>query len=999
MHAIRFWKSWHKPDQYVLGFLALLLLISMGYFLYAYLSSPAPAITWEKYQQLQTEEVTLRSFDVGIQKIEVPADNFTVFEVLSGSEMNITPFYFHSFLLFFTLSLIVLLAIITTVSRFWFLIGMGVFSLLVISLQLESLQIPGLTNKLAAAALIVPTVGLAYFFHAFRSTASFIMRAMAFAGLFVMLGLVITWVSTVQDPLLHISVNGYTLATLLTIIFILMVGPEIPAAFINLLTQGTRQTKTLRHFTIIGSVYLLNLLISYGIETGYLDWNILVIDFFLLFTVSAILGIWGFRQREHQYEDILPANPLGIYLILSMTILAFATLGLYFITVNDTVSGVMHDFILYSHLGYGIIFIFYVIANFGSMLSQNLQVYKVLYKPNTMHYVTFRIMGLITCFAFLVFDTSYRTVVDQLYAAYYNQQGDLYYHQNNSEVAEAYYNRSVFYRNQNHHAHYALSFIQASRLEPQKMRQELTKASSGNPTEFAFVNLSESYERSGYRLESLSVLIEGTKKFPNSGPIYNELGRLYLKLNLADSALLSFQEARKSNLTRDLAETNLLAASAHFRLAYPADSLLQLLGSSKPGPQANALALANIQSLPIDIPFKFDGDTVLSATRAAWLCNLMINQAPETDTANLTNAVMLARKSSNFAFKEAIIVAAAQSYYVQGYVKRAFDLVREMAYSTGHGKYFFLLGTWALEQGNSSVAADYFKLAEEKNIARADVYRAIANTEADSLQKAVSDWDSLSRSSDPEKVKLANSMKAVLQATPEQVTNFSDSNKYAYIRYRIKPTDTVGFWKLTNSLDHEHLKAKAILDFSKKWYALDEPELAARIIAQVQGLKLGDRSTYDQILILNMMLLAELEPGQFLKQDLGQALPVHSSFVNELTYLKSLQFERTGEIEQARAGYERLNQANAYFEEGLIASARFFANDSTDRLKPYSILVSGLMVRPNSIKLLKEYIKQAALLGFDDEADESLTKLRGLLSSRSFNRYIEENPDFFSINN
>jgi hypothetical protein len=48
---------------------------------------------------------------------------------------------------------------------------------------------------------------------------------------------------------------------------------------------------------------------------------------------------------------------------------------------------------LYSHTGYGIIFLFYVFANFGSMLTQNLQVNKVLYKPTVMFYLTFRIMG------------------------------------------------------------------------------------------------------------------------------------------------------------------------------------------------------------------------------------------------------------------------------------------------------------------------------------------------------------------------------------------------------------------------------------------------------------------------------------------------------------------------------------------------------------------------------------------------------------------------------
>ncbi|MDZ7649349.1 MAG: hypothetical protein U5K54_20545 [Cytophagales bacterium] len=44
-------------------------------------------------------------------------------------------------------------------------------------------------------------------------------------------------------------------------------------------------------------------------------------------------------------------------------------------------------------------------------------------------------------------------------------------------------------------------------------------------------------------------------------------------------------------------------------------------------------------------------------------------------------------------------------------------------------------------------------------------------------------------------------------------------------------------------------------------------------------------------------------------------------------------------------------------------------------------------------------IKEAALIGFDEEANQSLNKLKALLPARYFNRYqyIKENPNFFDI--
>ena len=146
-----------------------------------------------------------------------------------------------------------------------------------------------------------------------------------------------------------------------------------------------------------------------------------------------------------------------------------------------------------------------------------------------------------------------------------------------------------------------------------------------------------------------------------------------------------------------------------------------------------------------------------------------------------------------------------------------------------------------------------------------------------------------------------------------------------------------------------------------------------------------------------MMLLSELDKNSFQNQVLDRALPLHGSHPNELLYLHALQNWESGKIDSAKQKFEFLSTANIHFEEGLVAAANFFSSDSTDRLRPYSIIVSGLFARPNSIKLLKAYVKQAALIGFDDEANESLENLKRLLPARVFNAYVAENPDYFYI--
>jgi tetratricopeptide (TPR) repeat protein len=996
MHTIQFWKSWNKPYQIFFWFLCTLLILSLVFFWYSYLTNPAPVITWQYFQELQLEEIPIRSFQVGLETIQVKADNLMIYETQSGSPLQPNTASSYIFLSALVITILVLLTICTLLSRFWFMVGMGIFSLFVISLQPEAMMVFGLTNKIPVASMLILIAGLGYYFHAFRNETGFFIRLLSFTILFIILGAIVVGFSQTQDPFLHLSVNGYSLGLILTLVFILMVGPEIPAAFINVVTQGTRQTKSLRHFLIITSVYLINLLIVYSLKIGYLDWNIWAIDIFFLFTLSSILGIWGFRQREPQYASIFSADPFGIYFILAMMLISVTTIAYFLSTANDTVIIVLRDVILYSHIGYGLIFLAYILSNFGAMLSNNLQVYKVLYKPKTMQYFTFRLMGLITCFGFLIFDTNWRTPINQIYAGYYASYGDLYLAQGDDQLAEGFYNKSIFHRNQNHHAHYALASIYATRLEAQKEKQEFAEASA-SATEFAFINLSDAYQRTGDLLESIMVLNEAKKSLPESGVIYNSLGLAFSKLKMSDSALFSFQKARTYSSMKEMAETNLLATSARFKLSYPADSLLQLIGSQSEGPKANALALANMQNLPIEIDFTLGADTILSATKVTFLCNYFINQPTKIDTALLSKAVALARKPSNDYFKEVIIVAASHAYYQQGQIRRAFDLTRQIAYSSGSGKYFSLLGTWALEQNNPQIAANYFLVAKDKNQPKALFNEALSYTEADSIPVALNLWDSLTRSNDSIQNATASIIKRSLTATPSQVMSFTDEEKYLFCRYKIDLTDTALFWTVNSSIQKEELKAQAILDFSKKWFALDEAPVAYEILKKVKGLRLASKSTYDEIIVLNLMLLADFDSETFIKQSLDNLVPLKNSFPNQVVYLQALQHQYAERMQEARAKFEHLSQANIHFEEGLVASAKFFSADTTDRLKSYSIVVSGLVARPHSIKLLKAYVKEAALVGFDDEADESLTKLRELLPPRSFNRYVKENPDFFDI--
>jgi len=998
MNSIAFWKSWSKPFQILFWLLSATLLAAVVYFWYAYYYNPAPVITWDQFQQLNTEEVRLRTFSKGIFDVPVYGENYLIYEILGGSELQPNVNAFYIFLGVFSISFLVLLTVISSLSRFWFIAGMGIFCVFIMTFRLESLQVFGMTSRIFSIIILLLFCSLSYFFHAIKPESKFVTRFISLGALYLLCLGVIAFFGKIENPLLHVSVNGFSLAVVVTILFILMVAHEIPAAFINIITQGNRQTKSMQHFLVIIGFYLVNLLITYGIKIGYIHLNIWVIDLYLLFTLSACLGIWGFRQREPQYASILAAEPTGIYFILGMAIMSFASLGYFMATANDTVLIVLKDLIIYSHLGYGIIFLFYVISNFGSMLTKNLPVHKVLYKPNTMPYFTFRLMGLICTFGLLVFDTNWRTPFNQVFASYQNSYGDLYLAQGDAETAEEYYNKSVLLRNQNHHAHYGLAGIQAARLEPAKELNEWIAASESYPTEQTIVNLSDAYRRGNKTSEALIAIEMATKNLSNTAAILNAKGMIYTQLRMADSALMAFQDARKANYMKEIAETNLLAASVRFKIAHPADSLLLLLGSDKEGPKTNALALANLQNTPIQIQFNIGSDTALSATKAAFICNYFINQRESVDTTFISQVIALARRPVNDAFKEHLLIASAEAYYAHGMVKRAFEMTREVAYRVGSGKYFLMLGNWALEQGNPEIAANYFAIAKEKQMPSALFSEALAQTEDNNFSDAGILWDSLSRSPDSAYTTVASRMASFLQVNVKTIASGDDETKYLFCRYKLPLEDSTQFIATVNSISNEELKTRALLEYSRRWYAIDDLESAGRYLNLLEGLTPARESTLAEFYYLNCMLLADTKNWDELSNQINTVSLLKKYCKNELIYWQALLDEKDGKKEAAQEKFEYLGRANMYFEEGVVAASQFFAKDTTvDRLKSYSMLVDGLMVKPNSAKLLKAYIKEAAIIGFDDEAAESLEKLKAILPRSLFNRYVKENPDFFDV--
>jgi hypothetical protein len=457
--------------------------------------------------------------------------------------------------------------------------------------------------------------------------------------------------------------------------------------------------------------------------------------------------------------------------------------------------------------------------------------------------------------------------------------------------------------------------------------------------------------------------------------------------------LYFFQQARRSKDVKNEADINFLALTAQNKVAFPADSLLQILGSDKPGAKANALALANAQHKSLDVNFTLSTDTALNVYQAVLISNELINKKDNIDSAIISSIEKLARRPVNLNFREALLAAACQAWYAQGQVRRASETIRELAYNTNNGKYFQLLGLWLLEQNNPATAANYFKIGIEKETPMAAFYKAIAETQQGNLAEASAEWSTLPK--EGEAGTLTTRTLKIINSTPTEIAALSDPDKYAYSRYKINLTDTALFNTVVNSIQAPQWKARAVYDRAAQWFEQDEPDRAIAYLSALKGITFQDNNLYNDIMRLSALIAAARQNWQGLESQLDK-IPFNSFHRTEKIYLEALLDEAKGKDAEAKTKYQYLSQANLQFEDALVASSRYLASDTTDRLKAYSILVNGLLAKPNSIKLLKAYVKYAAFLGFDDEAQRSLDLLRTLLPPPSFNKYVRQNPDFFS---
>ncbi|GGH52920.1 hypothetical protein GCM10007423_57860 [Dyadobacter endophyticus] len=680
----------------------LVLLLGLTFLVWQCMDPLGNVVRWNVVSELSETTAVVDVLQLGQWRYGISTPTHLVTERFMSSVMEVNAVTVYLFWIGALTGLSLVLAALTTMSRFWYLAGTIVFIMFLAFARLETLGVFGTENRLLFLIATILYGGVSYYFHAFRPDLGISTRIAGIAGVSITLAALVAFGSASPVPALTAAVYSFPLWLVATMLFLLVSATEIMAGLVWLSTSGQagKGRSGLVQFIVISVLYLVLLLLIYLQNTRQIDWNVTLINPFYLALASGILGIWGFRRRADSTRGVIPFRSTGFWLYIGLFIVASSFAGLMAGMANDPVLETLEDATVQGQLAMGVLFLFYVLVNFYEVFQQRLAVYKVLYKPLRFGLTQTRLFG----FAGVVvlFSIQRLLPVNQAIAGYFNGLGDLHSTTEEYTLAEQYYKLALQQEFQNHKSNYALASIALKQGDRNAAAYYFRQALLKNPSPEAYAGLSGILVQENLFFDAVYSLQEGLRRFPANGELLNNLGMLYSQTNVADSAYYYLDLAETHAARPEIPATNLLAILAK----NTGSGLLDSLATSTDkydylSWQANWLAVQNMRQQFHQEGFNkrsVPNDSLLSVSSLAYLLNYAQNQAAFD---SLPAALLPKLAAKNPVLSQDLSLAALYSEFYSGSKLKALETLSGWAEEEGEKSdlYHKILGHWLLQLG------------------------------------------------------------------------------------------------------------------------------------------------------------------------------------------------------------------------------------------------------------------------------------------------------------
>ena len=983
-----FWNNWAKPHKIAYQALMFIFLCSLLVYAITYASGSSFVISWDVETLIDPVKMNFDTYHIGIFEFPVNIENYVISKSFIATDLQVNAWPAYILLIWLSIFVSLMLSLITDLSRFWFVVSVVLLTLLFVGLKLDYLVLFNAYNKiglLIAIALYFPSL---YYFHFLRNDIGFSVRFFTHITSTVIFAVVIYYFSHVHLPFLHLANYGIFVPLALTAIFALMIGHEIVSGFLRVITSGmlTGESRSLIHFLVFSIVFMVNAVLVLLRNSGRIDLDMYLIGSFWLLTLGAVIGIWGYKLKEMTYSGMFPFYPFGAFLFIGLAITSHLTISYIFISGNDSLMEVIEDIVIYSQLGYSAMFVVYVIANFFDMMRHNVNVGKVLYKPQRMPYFISRFAGVIVIMGlFFKFNMApyYQSV-----AGYYAGIGDLYLEADDHLSAAEYYKLSNIYSGTSHRANYALATLERRNGNTTEEIEYLKKAIGKHPTPFAYVNLSTKLlERKKY-FESIFTLQDGLSLFTEDAYLLNNLGLSYLAMENPDSAFFYLNNAQYANSSLPEPTANIFALLSKQELSIREDTLDYLLQQVHDLSSLNNLVVLanNLKKGARDEGMlKFGDPKTENPEQLVYNYNKSINTPALVDSFYLEKMKVFYDSSNVSWFQDNLYFASALALYRQGDISTALKRLNLLAVQNPEKKYYSLLGKICMANKAFGLAIENFKNAFQNGQLEVAPEMAFAYMEDGDLERAAFIWKQIEFGGDSLDADMARKMIRVIEARNVSNLSLSDVQTiFPLLAYRYMDLGLDQLRELILNVDNEDVQAIGFLRLFDVYLDLGQHNKALEILQQLGQLTISKIEVVEEINLAQCQYAFHTGDQQ-MQQRLYSNMKSEHLLVNDyLQLFRAMETAESDGAEKVALEMEQLGYRNPFFEDGVLSVATFFNTKIQDQDRAYNILLNSVNLNPFSIPLNQAYALQCLRVGLNNYAMDTRQELRSMMPSAMF---------------
>ena len=200
MKPVFFWKAWKKPYKYVYKILLFIFLLSVIFYVFTYFAGSSFVIHWEIDNIIKPVHTLFDSYRLGVLEFPIYVNNYVIFQSFIASDLQVNLWPAYLLLVWLGIFISIILALISDLSRFWFVASVILITVLFVGLKLDYLVLFNSYQKIGLVVVFILYFPTLYVFHFIRPGIGFITRLFVHLCATALCGLIIFNFSPVSLP-------------------------------------------------------------------------------------------------------------------------------------------------------------------------------------------------------------------------------------------------------------------------------------------------------------------------------------------------------------------------------------------------------------------------------------------------------------------------------------------------------------------------------------------------------------------------------------------------------------------------------------------------------------------------------------------------------------------------------------------------------------------------------------------------------------------------------